>query len=359
MSPITVIVLIFAAVGAVDYLLGNKLGAGAAFEKAFIIFCPMALTMLGMIVLAPAIGAWLSPLFTAFYNVFGIDPSILPASILANDMGGASLATTICLSPEVGGFNAYVVAAMLGCVISFTIPFSLGLVKKEQQKDLFFGLLCGIATVPVGCFVGGLLCGLSPLTVLIDLLPVILFALAVGAALVFVPKICIKCFSVFGTFIKVVALIGLALAMFTFLTGIEINPYFDTLENGAMVCVNASIVLAGMLPFMHLLSRVLDKPLSKLSGKLGLNAISTISLLATIVTSSTVFGVMDQMNRKGVVLNAAFAVSAAFTLGSHLAFTMALDERYVLPMIVGKLVSGIAAIALAALLFKDKTEGAA
>lgn len=359
MSPITIVVLIFAAVGAVDFILGNKFGVGAAFEKAFSLFCPMALTMLGMIVLAPAIGAWLNPFFVWFYDVFGIDPSILPASILANDMGGASLATSICLTPEMGGFNGFVVASMLGTVISFTIPFSLGLVKKEQQKDLFFGLLCGIATVPFGSFVGGLLCGLSPLAVLLDLLPVILFSLIVGATLVFVPKICIKCFGVFGVFIKAVAIVGMALAIFTFLTKVEISPYFDTLENAAMVCVNACVVLAGMLPFMHILSALLDKPLNKLGKKVGLNAISAISLLATIVTSSTTFGIMDQMNRKGVVLNAAFAVSASFALGSHLAFTMALDARYVLPMVVGKLISGVAAVALAAILFKDTEKATA
>ena len=83
MSPITIIALVFAVVGAVDYFIGNKLGAGAAFEKAFYLFCPMILTMLGMIVLAPAIGVWLSPFFTWFYSVFNIDPSVLPAAILA------------------------------------------------------------------------------------------------------------------------------------------------------------------------------------------------------------------------------------------------------------------------------------
>ena len=353
MSPIVIIALIFAVVGAVDYFIGNKLGAGAAFEKAFYIFCPMALTMIGMIVLAPAIGTWLTPFFTWFYNVFRIDPSILPASILANDMGGASLATAICLTEKIGGFNAYVVASMLGCVISFTLPFALGLVKKEFHGELFFGLLCGIATVPVGCFVSGLLCGIPVLLVLLDLLPVILFSLLVGAALIFVPKICIKCFAVFGTVIKGVALVGLLLASFTFLTGIEISPYFDTLENGAMVCVNACIVLAGMLPFMHLVSVLLKKPLHKLGQLFGINGVSALSLLTTVVTSSPTFGVMNDMNKKGVVLNAAFAVSASFALGSHLAFTMALDERYVLPMIIGKLISGLCGLSLAMLLYKD------
>lgn len=150
MDLITIIVLVFAALGAVDYLLGNKMGLGEEFKKAFSLFCPMAMTMLGMIVLAPAIGVWMTPLFEGFYNAFGIDPSIIPAAILANDMGGAPLATEICKSADIGNFNAYVVSSMMGCVISFTIPFSLGVVRREQHKDLFLGMLCGIATIPVG-----------------------------------------------------------------------------------------------------------------------------------------------------------------------------------------------------------------
>ena len=64
---------------------------------------------------------------------------------------------------------------------------------------------------------------------------------------------------------------------------------------------------------------------------------------------------MDKMNKKGVVVNAAFAVSAAFVFGGHLAFTMAFDASYVLPVIVGKLVSGACAIALACLLYKNNS----
>ena len=46
---------------------------------------------------------------------------------------------------------------------------------------------------------------------------------------------------------------------------------------------------------------------------------------------------MDKMDRKGIVLNSAFAVSGAFVLGSHLAFTMAFDKTYIFAMILGSL----------------------
>ncbi len=47
------------------------------------------------------------------------------------------------------------------------------------------------------------------------------------------------------------------------------------------------------------------------------------------------------MNEKGVMLNAAFAVSAAFVFGDHLAFTLAYDPACLTGVIVGKLTAGL------------------
>ena len=355
MSPITIVILVFSLIGAADYLAGNKLGVGQEFEKAFSLFCPMALSMLGMIVIAPGIGVWLAPVFDWFYSVFDLDPSIVPASIFANDMGGMILAQSICKSEAIGGFNAFVVSSMMGCVVSFTIPFSMGIVKKSQHKELFFGLLCGIVTIPIGCFAAGLICHLEPMVLLGNLLPLILLSGLIGVALILFPNTCIKCFTVFGAFMKLLGIVGLICAVFTFLTKQEIFPHFDTFENAVLVCANACVTLSGALPFMCLVAKLINKPLHKLGAKMGINAISTLALLGNLVTNASVFGMMDKMDKKGTVLNAAFAVSAAFAFGSHLAFTMAFDSRYVMPMILGKLISGVCAVGLALFIYKDKS----
>lgn len=353
MNAITIVVLIFSFVGAADWLLGNKIGMGKEFEKAFSLFCPMALSMLGMIVVAPAIGEWLTPVFEGFYNIFGIDPSIIPASLFANDMGGMPLAQAVCKSDDIGNYNAFIVSSMMGCVISFTIPFSLGIVKQSQHKEMFFGLLCGIVTIPIGSFVAGLICKINPIAILINLLPLIIIAVIVGTALFFLPKLCIKCFAIFGIFMKTIAIIGLVCSVFTFLTKIDISSHFDTFENAAFICVNACVTLSGALPLMFIVAKMLNKPLNKLGSKIGINGVSTLSFLGSLVTNASTFGVMDKMDRKGTVLNSAFAVSASFTFGGHLAFTMAFDNRYVVPMIVGKIVSGICAVFLALLIYKE------
>ncbi len=356
MNFITVIVLIFSLLGAADKLLGDRFGLGKEFERAFLLFSPMVLSMMGMLVLAPAIGVWLTPAFEGFYNVFHIDPSIIPASLFANDMGGMTLAQEVCKSDAVGGFNAFVVSSMMGCVVSFTIPFAIGAVKPEQRRELLFGLLCGIITIPVGCFVAGLMCGLSALTVLVDLLPLLVISTVIAAGLILAPNGCIKVFAVFGQFMRVLSIVGLACAIFTFLTKIQISPHFDSLENAAFVCVNACITLSGALPLMHLVSKLLGKKMGHWGEKLGVDSVSAVAFLTTVVTNVPAFGVMDKMNKKGAVLISAFAVSAAFAFGGHLALTMAFDSRYVAPMIVGKLISGVCAVILALVLYKDKQE---
>ena len=353
MNPIAIVVLIFSVIGAADFLLGSKLGVGEEFKKAFSLFCPMALSMLGMIVIAPAIGVWLTPAFEKFYQLLGIDPSIIPASLFANDMGGTQLAQSVCKTESIGNYNAFVISSMMGCVISFTIPFSIGMVKKEQQKDMFFGFLCGIITIPAGSLVAGLMCKIPILPLLINLIPLLILSGILIAALLLFPNSCIKCFSVFGFIMKALAIVGLVLSVFTFLTKIQISPHFDTFENGAFICANACVTLSGALPFMYIITKLLNKPLSKVSAKVGIDNTSAVALLGSLVTNASTFGVMDKMNKKGVVLNSAFAVSAAFVFGGHLAFTMAFDTNYIAPMIVGKLISGICAVILALVLYKE------
>jgi len=354
MSWITVLVLIFSILGIVDYLLGNKFGLGKEFERGFSLFSSLVFSSLGILVLAPAVGVWLTPVLEKFYAVFHIDPSIIPASLFASDMGAATISQKVFHWENIGKFNGYVVSTMMGCMVSYTIPVSVGIVKKEQHKDLFFGCLCGLVTIPVGCFVAGLLCGISPGALLLDLLPLLILSGIIALGLVLVPDLCIRIFSVFGKLIRCISLVGLTCAIFTFLTKRQISPHFDTLENAAFICLNGCVTLSGMLPLMYLITKLLNKPLEKLSPRIGMNSTSVVSLLTTLVSSTPVFGVMDKMNRKGVVLNSAFAVSAAFVFGAHLAFTVAFDSTYLTPMIVGKLISGICGITLAAILFKDK-----
>ena len=374
MTVLIVLVLIFSTIGAVDYVIGNKLGVGEEYERAFKLFSSMALSMIGMIVLAPMIARLLTPVLGFMSETLGLDPSILPAMLLANDMGGAPLSTQVATDPTMGMFNGLVVSSMFGCTVSFTIPFALGLVAKENYRELCFGLLCGVVTVPVGCFVSGLICGIGILPLLLNLLPLVIFSGIIAAALILAPNACVKVFKVFGFLIKALIILGLMMGIYNFLIqkitpvtlfgntlDLPLIPYLDTVESGAMVCLNASIVMTGMFPLVALVSRLLNKPLRFVGSKLGIDEKSSLSLVACLATSATTFGMMNDMNKKGMLVNSAFAVSGAFTFCSHMAFTMAFPggEDYLIPMIVGKLISGIAALVMAFMLYGTLTKKAA
>lgn len=357
MNILTYIILIFSLLGALDRIFNNRFGLGKEFEKGFILFGTMALSMIGMITIAPFIADILKPLFDFVSNVLHIDSSIIPASLFANDMGGASLAVEVADNELIGLFNALVVSSMMGCTISFTIPVALGMVDKKQHKELLLGLLCGITTIPVGCLVAGLICKIPFISLVIDLIPLVLFSAIIVFGLVRFPDICVKIFSGFGYFIKVIITIGLALGIIRFLSGFEVIKGLETIEEGARICLNASIVMTGAFPLMFVVSKALSKPIKKLSGRIGINEISAVGFISSLATSMTTFGMMDEMDKKGVMMNSAFAVSAAFTFAGHLAFTMAFDSSFIVPVIAGKLVSGVLAVILSAIISKKLSIG--
>lgn len=352
MNPVSFIMACFSILGALDLITGNHVGIGKEFEKGLMLLGTMALSMVGMIVIAPLLSELLFPPLEKLSNVIPFDPSSIVGSLLANDMGGAPLSLEFAKTEKAGYFNGLIVGSMMGATISFTLPFAMSAVKKEQHKSLLFGMMCGICAIPVGCFVSGLLIRMSLKELFINLIPLLLFSAILTVGLLKIPDICVKIFNVFGIFIKAVILVGLAAGIFEFLTGIEILPYSAPIEEGMDVIVNAAMVISGAFPLVYLVSKLLKKPLQKLGEKIGINSTSALGFLCTLATNVTTLSMIKDMDEKGVVLNSAFAVSAAFTFAGHLAFTIAFNADYLLSMIVGKLIAGFAALAIAALLFK-------
>ena len=347
--------LVFAALGALDRVFGNRFGLGKEFERGFNLLGTMALSMIGMIVLSPLIADFVSPVLNFIYSSFGIDPSVIPASIFANDMGGAPMSVAVGKNADIALFNALVVSSMMGCTVSFNIPFAVSAVDKKHHRELFLGMLCGIATIPLGCFVGGLFYKIPLTALLLILLPLIIFASLIVLGLIFIPNICVKVFAGFGYLIKALITVGLVLGMVNFISGKEIIKGLSSIEEAALICFNAAVFLAGAFPQMYLVSKLLKKPITKLGEKTGINSASAFGFISTLVTNVTTYEKMKDMDGKGIVLNSAFAVSAAFVFGGHLGFTLAFDEALALPVIIGKLVAGITALILSFFISKKFT----
>ena len=101
---------------------------------------------------------------------------------------------------------------------------------------------------------------------------------------------------------------------------------------------------------MHLIA-TFGKPLAAAGKLLGVNDTAAGGFIATLANNIAMFEIMKNMDARGKILNAAFAVSAAFAFGDHLGFTAGVDQEMIAPVISGKLVAGVLGIAVAYLLF--------
>ena len=350
------IMAVFAVIGALDKITGNHLKLGDEFEKGIMTLGPLSLSMIGMMTIAPALADLLIPVITPVANLFGFDPSALAGILIANDMGGAALADSIAANKLLGSFHGLCVASMLGATISFTISVALRSSKKEHHDDVLLGLLCGISTIPVGCFVSGIVMGINPLTVLLNLLPAIIISVIIIIGLLKFQKVTVKIFSVFGKIISILITCGLALGIFQQLTGKVILENTAPIMESAATVFTICITLAGTFPLIAIISKILKKPLSVLGKKLELDDTSVVGLIATLANSIATMESADRMNRKGRILNLAFAVSAAFVFGDHLAFTLSYNAEHIVPVIIGKLVAGITALVVASILYKKSSK---
>ena len=352
------IMVIFMALGAIDRIIGNRFGLGEKFEEGILAMGSLALSMIGIIVLAPVLANLLRPVVVPLFGLVGADPAVFAGTILANDMGGASLAMELAQTEEAGRFGGLIVGAMLGPTIVFTIPVALGIIRAEDRPALARGVLAGIITIPIGSFVGGVVAGFDVLMVLRNLIPIVLIAVLIALGLRLIPNGMVKGFQVFGKIIIIIITVGLAAAIIETLTGITVIPGLASLEEGFLTVGSIAIVLAGAFPLVHVITKVFRKPLLKLGGLLGMNDKAAAGLVATLANNIPMFGMMHEMDERGKVINVAFAVSAAFVFGDHLGFTAGFDETMIFPMIVGKLVGGVTAVAVAMFLTrKEKRNG--
>ena len=118
-----------------------------------------------------------------------------------------------------------------------------------------------------------------------------------------------------------------------------------------------AIILAGAFPLVAVITRLLRKPLMAAGKLLGINDAAAAGLIASLANSIAAFGMVKDMNPRGKVVNIAFAVSAAFVFGDHLGFTAGFAPEMLPAMIVGKLVGGISAVAVALFLTRKTVAG--
>lgn len=344
----------FAALGAVDRIIGNRLGLGEKFEEGILAMGSLALAMVGIIAVAPVLANLLKPVVVPVYRFLGADPAMFAGTILACDMGAGPLANALTDDGQAAALGGVLCGSMLGATIVFSIPVALGILKEEDRPALAKGMLAGIVTIPVGLLAGGLVAGIPFLKVLRNLVPIVLIAALIALGLWKAEKAMIRGFGIFGKGVVAVITLGLGAIIVQTLTGFMLIPGLAPIEEAFQTVGTIAIVLAGAFPLVFVLTKLLKKPLMKLGALLGINDTAAAGLIASLANSIATFGMVKDMDNRGKVVNIAFAVSAAFVFGDHLGFTAGFAPEMLPAVIVGKLVGGVSAVAVALWLTKKE-----
>lgn len=341
------IMAVFAGLGALDRIFGNRWGLGKEFENGILSMGSLMLAMAGMISLAPVLSRLLEPVIVPIYHFLGADPAMFAGTLLACDMGGGTLAMQMTSNHQAAMLGGILTGSMMGATVVFTIPAALSILDPQDQAALARGVLCGVVTIPLGVFSGGLVAGFPIAMVAQNLTPILLIAIAIVIGLWRAEQKMIRGFGIFGKIVLALITLGLAAAIVEALTGWVIIPGMAPLSDSYQTVGAIAIVLAGAFPLVHVATRILRRPLCALGRMLGINETSAAGMMATLANSIATFGLVRDMDARGKVVNIAFAVSAAFVFGDHLGYTAGVAPEMLPALIVGKLVAGISAVAVA------------
>lgn len=335
-----------AIIGGFDRIRGNRWGYGAKFEEGFQLLGSTALSMAGMICLAPVFADVLGKAVVPFYRMIGVDPGMF-GSLLAIDMGGYQLAKELAVDAQIGSYAGIVSASIFGCTVVFTIPVGMGMVREEDRECFARGIMLGLVTMPVGLLVGGVLAGLTVPVCLWQNIPVFVLSALLLLGLWKIPEGMIRGFCVFAKGIRILITIGLVLGAVEYLCGLQVIKGMTPLTEAMEVVAGIGIVMLGSLPVTECLQRLLKKPFWLLGRRVGINAASVTGLLVGAVSVIPALSMYQEMDDEGKVVNAAFLVSAASMLAAHMGFTFSTNPQLLGALIGAKISGGVTAVIVA------------
>jgi ethanolamine transporter len=381
------IIMACAIAGAIASIRNPESGLGKEFIEGIHAIGPIFIPVAGIMASIPYLSEFIRLAAGPLFALVGADPSIAATTIIAVDMGGYQLADALAGTRD-AWIVATVVGYMAGATIIFSIPVGLAMLAKSDHKYMALGIMSGILSVPIGVFIACALIALAGLEVrpdisttgeatyqvaltmaeiLRNLLPLIVFCIAIALGLRFVPDAMITGFLWFGRIMYAGITLVLVFSIVEYFTGLFSSVFggwgfdpiiadeadqFRALEIAGYI----GIMLAGAFPMVYLLTKYLAGPMQAIGSRIGVSPEGAAGLLAAIANIIAMYRLIGKMQPKDKVLAIAFAVCAAFTFGDHLAFAANFQPTMILPLMLGKLTGGAAGFMLALWLSVPKAE---
>lgn len=374
------IIMGFGIAGAIAAIRDDDHGMGAEWKEGLHAIGPIFIPVAGIMASIPYLSAFVEAVVGPVFGLVGASPAMAATSVIAVDMGGYQLAQAIAEN-NANWIMAAVVGYMAGATIVFSIPVGLAMLDERDHKYMALGIMSGILTVPVGTFITvallqvtntplrdevaatgasnfNLASQLTFATILVNLIPLVIFVGLIALGLYLFPDRMITGFMWFGRIMDAAIKIILALSITEYFTGVfssifgawgfdpiiaDADDQFRALEIAGYI----GITLSGAFPMVYVIRTRLAGPLGRIGRRFGLSSEGSAGILAAAANIIALFHMIRKIPPKDKVLCIAFAVCSAFLLGDHLAFTANFQPNMILPLMLGKLGGGILAIALA------------
>ena len=338
---------VFFLLGGIDYVLGNRFKLGEKFEEGIKTMGPLAIGMVGIYSLSPIISKIVAIKIVPICRRLSLDPSIIPAMFLATDMGGYKMSCQLALNKQMAAFSGVIITSTVGTIISFTIPVALGMISKDDRKYSSKGVMIGVISIPIGCFMAGIYQGIKSQILLWNLMPIFIFSMLLSIGLIKIPSILIRIFNGIGKIIIVLSIIGLVIQGVDVIFGFKIVKGLAPLSESMLIVGKIAFVLAGAYPMLTFINIIFKERFNKIGKSIGINSASVAGILGNLASNLLTFGTYEKMNPKGKVVSTAFSVSGAFVFGGQFGFISGVEPSMLISFIIVKFISGIISVLLA------------
>lgn len=348
------IVTIFFIIGIIDYIIGNKFKLGIKLIEGINSMGSLALSMIGILSITPIISNILTKsILPILKESRFIDPSIISSSILAVDMGGYKIATSISNNQNMIYFSGVLISSIVGCTISFTLPLALGIIKEDDIDILCKGILCGLVTLPISLFIGGLLLNIEINTLINNILPIIILSIFIIIGIYKFPSKTISIFKIISKIIFIISIVGLALQGVNSILGEEIIKNLLPIEEVLTIVGKIAIFLAGANVMIEVINRCFYNKINNLSKLLNINTYSITTLIGSLASAVIVFNNFNKLDKRGKVICSSFSVGGAYVLGGQLGYVVTEAKEVAFIYIFVKLLCGILSIILSLYISKE------
>ena len=345
MNVFLAVMLAFACIGILDKIFDFKWGMAESFDKGMAMMGSMAMPVIGVSCVGVEFIQRNADAITEMTDWMPFDPSFIIGCVLALDMGGYFISAQLTENMDMLLLNGVVLSSIIGPLLSFQLPMFMSAIEKKDHFTILKGFIIGLIVIPAGLIIGASVLRTDFSQFMIEFIALTIFCLILAGCILRFPAQIIRVFSVFARFVQImIGIMFLITLAGVFIPSVAYSE-IDAFYNAMAILFRCAVVICGSLVLSRVILRFFKNGIKKIGDRMGVNEVSVIGLMLSFSTSLAIFPIFSQMDEKGKMLNAAFGVSGAFTLGGQFGFASSVCEfSGLLAFLLSKLTCGILSV---------------